>query len=100
MDTFENRMGELAGMKKEDRWERYERQKAACACPSCPTFNACAEKHGESLFCLLGMSFHCVRDDRGCICPGCPHYIDHGMTRKDFCMKGSEKDLRWEREHS
>jgi hypothetical protein len=50
------------------------------------------------MYCLLGMSFGCVRDDRGCICPGCPIYIEHGMMKKDFCMKGSEKDLRWEME--
>ena len=98
METFENRMRELLPVRKEERWKRYEKEKGDCVCPSCPTFTACAEKSGETLFCLLGMSFHCIREDRGCICPGCPLYIEYGMTRKDYCMKGSEKELRWEKE--
>jgi hypothetical protein len=24
-------------------------------------------------------------------------YIEYGMTRKDYCMKGSEKEQRWEK---
>jgi hypothetical protein len=97
METFENKIKELLPLKKEERWKRYDAEKEACACPSCPTYNSCAEKSGESLFCLLGMSFHCIRDDRGCICPGCPVYIEYGMTKKDYCMKGSEKEQRWEK---
>jgi len=97
MDTFENKMKELLPVKKEERWKKYDSEKGACICPSCPSYNACAEKNGESLFCILGMSFHCIRDDLGCICPGCSLYIEYGMTRKDYCMKGSEKELRWEK---
>lgn len=98
MDTFEQRTRELLPLKKEERWKRYDSIKEACLCSSCPSFTGSAEKNGEILYCLLGMSFGRIRDDRGCICPGCPIYIEHGMMKKDFCMKGSEKDLRWEME--
>jgi len=98
MDTFEQRTRALLPLKKEERWKQYDSIKEACLCSSCPSFTGSAEKNGETLYCLLGMSFGCIRDDRGCICPGCPIYIEHGMMKKDFCMKGSEKDLRWEME--
>jgi len=96
MDTFENQMKEIAAIKKQERWKIYDGKKGACVCPSCPSYNTCADKGDEVLFCILGMSFKCIRDDLGCICPGCALYPEYGLSKKDYCMKGSEKDQRWD----
>ncbi|HPD09735.1 MAG TPA: DUF2769 domain-containing protein [Methanoregulaceae archaeon] len=97
MDTFEGKMKELLPVRKEERWSAYDRAKGACICPSCPSYSICAQGNGEVLFCILGMSFRCIREDRGCTCPQCTVYQELGLSGKDFCMKGSEKDQRWEK---
>jgi hypothetical protein len=97
MDKFEEIMKQLLPMNKQERWKLYEGLKTACTCPLCPSYNICSQGNGEVLFCLLGMSFRCIREDRGCTCPGCPIYPEYGLSKKDYCMKGSEKDQRWEK---
>jgi len=97
MDAFEGKMKELLPVSKEVRWEACDRAKGACICPSCPSYSICAQGNGEALFCILGMSFRCIRKDRGCSCPQCPVYLELGLSKKDYCMKGSEKDQRWEK---
>jgi hypothetical protein len=57
----------------------------------------CSQGNGESLFCLLGMSFRCIREGKGCFCPGCIVREEYGMNFSEFCTKGSEKDQRWEK---
>ena len=96
MDTFENQMKDITAKKKQDRWKIYDERKDACVCPSCPSFNTCADKGLEVLFCIFGMSFACIREDQGCICQGCSLYHEYGLAKKDYCMKGSEKDQRWD----
>jgi hypothetical protein len=81
-------------VRKEERWKVYDRARGACICPS---YTLCSQGNGEVLFCILGTSFRCIREDKGCTCPKCPVYQELGLSKKDFCMKGSEKDQRWEK---
>ena len=97
MDTFEGKMKELLPVRKEERWRVYDRAKGTCICPSCPSYSMCSQGNGEVLFCIMGMSFRCIREDKGCTCPQCQVYSELGLSKKDYCMKGSEKDQRWEK---
>ncbi len=60
-----------------------------CICTSCPTYVECAE---EWAFCLIesGKS-KCIKDENGCICPGCPVQSKLGFSHEYYCTKGSEK---------
>ncbi len=66
-----------------------------CICADCPTYNDCAKEAKELLYCVYGRSFHCVTDDLGCICPGCPVVDEIGLVNLTFCIFGSEADLRY-----
>lgn len=96
-DTFEGLVRELKAQRKEERWKRYEAWKKSCCCPDCPSYNECASGGRELLYCVLGMSIQCVREDRHCICRQCSLYPTLGLSGKDFCMKGSEAAIRYER---
>ena len=96
-DTFRDVTRELKAQKKEERWKRYEDWKKSCCCPECPSYNDCASRGRELLYCVLGMSNVCIREDRHCICPKCALYPELGLSGKDFCMKGSEAAVRYER---
>jgi hypothetical protein len=95
MDRFEQLVQHLMKKPKEERLRLREGVKSICICPNCPTYTECAEKAGEVLFCAIGGSFRCIREDLGCICPDCPATTKWGLTGKDYCMKGSEAHQRW-----
>jgi hypothetical protein len=69
--------------------------KNACACPLCPSYTGCAKNSQESLFCAFGASFHCITQDKGCICPGCDVVEQVGLTKDRYCMKGAEAGQRY-----
>ncbi|OPX69643.1 MAG: hypothetical protein A4E38_01612 [Methanoregulaceae archaeon PtaB.Bin108] len=96
-DPFEAFIRDLKGHRKEERWKLYDTFKRSCCCPDCPSYNECAKGDQELLYCVLGMSIRCIREDRHCTCPECPLYSLLGLTGKDFCMKGSEAAIRFER---
>jgi len=96
-DAFCRTLSDLVPRRKEERWTVYDRWKASCTCPDCPSYNACARENSELLYCILGMSNSCIREDRHCTCPSCPLYGELGLSGKDFCMKGSEAAIRFER---
>jgi hypothetical protein len=61
-----------------------------CICPTCPTWVACGEKGG---FCFPTISTSsCIREEKGCICGGCPVFEKMGLKHIYFCTKGSEKE--------
>lgn len=95
--TFTEVLRELKAQRKEERWKTYNTWKRSCCCPDCPSYNECASRGQELLYCILGMSNSCIRDDRHCTCRECPLYTLLGLTGKDFCMKGSEAAMRFER---
>jgi Protein of unknown function (DUF2769). len=96
MDRFEGLSTEMKSLKKEYRRVFMDSKKKMCACPDCPSYNECARNSGETLFCMFGMSFHCISADKGCTCRDCPLYREFGLTGNYFCMKGSEKAMRYD----
>jgi hypothetical protein len=69
--------------KREDYWN-------PCICERCPTYVKCGP--GEKAFCFheIGKS-KCIKQEKGCICGGCP--VKRRMKLKNFyfCTKGSEQ---------
>ena len=96
LDKFEQMMKDVKGMSAAEMTKELEKYKNVCICPKCPTHNKCAKNANEKLFCLVGKSFICISEDKGCICPTCPNTPEFGLKNKFFCMKGAEKAQRYE----
>lgn len=96
MDTFEETILSMFGMSPAEKAEAAVKFSALCICPSCPTYNLCAKKAQELLFCLKGKSFLCISDEKGCTCPACPVTTEFGYRHRFFCTKGSETAQRYE----
>jgi hypothetical protein len=96
MDKFEQTMKEMAKMPPVERERAIGAEKNKCICSTCPTFTGCAKNAGEIFYCANGNSFMCISADKGCICPTCPVMSDLGLKYKSYCLKGSEKALRYE----
>ncbi len=58
-----------------------------CICPRCPTYDDCARKGNQLLFCMEGKS-GCRLQRYGCICPSCPVEKEQGFTGVYFCISG------------
>ncbi len=61
--------------------------KAKCMCARCPTYDDCARKKGELLFCIGGKSA-CKLEKYGCVCGMCPIEKIKGFTGVYFCITG------------
>ena len=96
MDTFEKTMESIAKKTPQEQADLIADFKAKCPCGGCPTYTVCASKAKEKLFCVVGKSFMCISDDKGCICPTCPIGRDVGLKYQKFCLKGSEMAQRYE----
>jgi Protein of unknown function (DUF2769) len=59
-----------------------------CICTMCPSFVDCKE---EIAYCLAvtGKST-CIKEEQGCLCPGCPVLEEEGFAHVYFCTRGSE----------
>ncbi|MHB8162894.1 MAG: DUF2769 domain-containing protein [Methanoregula sp.] len=59
-----------------------------CICGMCPSFVECTEKIA---YCLAeqGTSF-CIRQELGCLCPGCPVQAEGNFQHVYYCTRGSE----------
>ena len=96
MDTFEKTMESISKKSKKEQADLIADFKSKCPCPTCPTYNNCASKAGEKLFCVTGKSFMCISEDKGCSCPQCPIGKEVGLKHQKFCLKGSEMAQRYE----
>ena len=59
-----------------------------CQCEMCPSFVDC----GETIaFCIgaTGKSA-CIREEQGCLCPGCPVQEKEGFSHVYYCTRGTE----------
>jgi hypothetical protein len=86
MDVFESALPTLG--------EIQERLRQACICAECPTYTTCAGEAKELLYCIIGISPHCIKDDLGCICPSCPVADEIGLVNLTFCLLGTESAQR------
>ncbi|VVB75050.1 Uncharacterised protein [Candidatus Tiddalikarchaeum anstoanum] len=63
--------------------------KKLCICKNCPSYFECGEKLA---YCFLGKS-KCIKQEVGCICPGCPVEKEINSTKEYYCTRGSNKEL-------
>ena len=96
MDIFEETIADLKKKSPKEKAEFIADLKSKCPCPGCPSYNSCAQKAGEKLFCINGKSFMCISEEKGCNCPKCPLAKDFGLIYKFFCNRGSEMAQRYE----
>jgi hypothetical protein len=65
-----------------------------CVCPKCPSYNDCAKKKHEGLFCAqeLGKS-SCPFKTNGCICGQCPVHQTYNLKSGYYCINGSAEQV-------
>ena len=63
-----------------------------CICKKCTSFVDCKEKIG---FCFINIGkSKCIKEERGCICMGCPTTKKYNLQRGYYCTRGPEK--KWD----
>ncbi len=95
MGIFEDTMKAFHQKSQKEKTEMIADLKSKCPCPGCPTYNDCAKKAGENLFCLLGNSFMCISFEKGCNCPQCALHAQFGLKYTNYCTRGSEMAQRY-----
>jgi len=70
--------------------EKIQDLRGKCVCTRCPTYNACAAKKNELLFCISGKSA-CKPEKFGCVCGMCPVEKELGFGGMYFCTEGKVK---------
>lgn len=95
MDKFDKTVKELKSLSPEDKTKKVQMFANKCQCPPCPSYTDCAKSDSEGIFCLMGNSFRCINEIKGCNCPTCP--VENELSMKDdmYCMKGSEFENRY-----
>jgi hypothetical protein len=94
MDKFEQAMQQMTKMSQQEITSMIEANKKLCICPECPTYNDCARKLKELLYCALGKSPSCITEEVACVCPTCPVTEQLGLKHMYFCTKGTERTQR------
>lgn len=65
-----------------------------CTCETCPSYKDCSAEGGEKergfCFPMIGKS-SCIKEEKGCICGGCPVYAKMGLKNQYYCTRDSEK---------
>ncbi|MDD1696632.1 MAG: DUF2769 domain-containing protein [Methanoregula sp.] len=59
-----------------------------CICRMCPSFVDCKE---EIAFCLAeNNKSSCIKEEKGCLCPGCPVQAEEDFQYVFYCTRGSQ----------
>jgi len=88
--TFEQVMEAMNRMTPEEREARIAELTELCICGSCPTYVETGET--ELVFCATRRS-ELIKEERGCLCPGCPVQDKMALRWDYYCLKGSGKEL-------
>ena len=96
MDRFEQAMVNMAKMSPREGKMALEAVRGKCICGQCPTYTAAAGAAGEGFFCGTGKSFGHITTEVNCMCGKCANKADLGLKYGFFCMRGSEKALRYD----
>jgi Protein of unknown function (DUF2769) len=96
VDKFEMAMQNMAKVSLQEGVRMLQGLKAQCNCGGCPTYTAAARTAGESFFCGTGKSFGHITTEVNCMCGKCPVKAELGLKYGFFCMRGSEKALRYD----
>jgi hypothetical protein len=94
LDKFDNIMKTTSQIPEKEHIKAINENKKLCICPTCPTYNECAENNMEALYCTEGKSAVCITKESGCICPACPVTEKLGLEKDYFCTKGTETKQR------
>lgn len=70
--------------------EKKQKVLQMCICRSCPSWVECGEE-GGFCFPLIGKS-SCIKEEKGCVCGGCPVYAQMDLKNGYYCTRGSEKE--------
>jgi hypothetical protein len=96
MDRFEQAMQNMAKISPQEGMRMLQELKGKCMCGQCPTYSAAAGAAGEGFFCGTGKSFGHITAQVNCLCAGCPVKGELGLRFGFYCLKGSEKALRYD----
>jgi hypothetical protein len=72
LNTWIKTMERIARKTPQEQADLIAHFKTRCPCGGCPTYTGCTSGAREKLFCVVGRSFMCISQDKGCICPTCP----------------------------
>lgn len=79
-----------------------------CKCMDCPSYTmGCKIKnfpgnvvklmedfekvdHYEGMYCAFDKS-HCISEDKGCLCDGCPVHAEYKLKREEYCLADGGK---------
>jgi len=100
MDKFEQTMQDMRKMPPQEGMKTLMAEMGKCMCGQCPTYTNAARASGEGFFCGTGKSFRHITTDVNCLCGGCPVKSDLGLKYGFFCLRGSEKALRYDQSFS
>jgi hypothetical protein len=91
MDKFEDLINRLNEMSEDAKNEEIKKLEADCVCPVCPTYDECARKSGDNIFCIKGIC-SCINQEKGCMCPTCPFAAKYkvGVFHNFYCIRGNE----------
>lgn len=90
-ETFEEKMAAMSGLSEAEAAPMIEDIKHTCKnlCGECPTHIGTGET--ELAFCVRGRSA-IIKDEKGCLCPGCPIARKLSLRWDYFCTLGSGRE--------
>lgn len=70
------------------------KNRSACVCAGCPSYNDCAKGKKELLYCAdeVGKSA-CEYAMSGCICGACPIHEQYKLKSGYYCIHGSATEI-------
>jgi Zn finger protein HypA/HybF involved in hydrogenase expression len=89
-ETFEQVMESMSGMSAAQTKAKINELDGQCICNMCPSFMGTGEE--KLTFCMIGRS-SIIKEENGCICPGCPVQSDLALRWDYYCTKGSGRQL-------
>jgi hypothetical protein len=90
-DSLSEKQRELDGLPAAEAAKRIAEIKKTCReyCGECPTYAGMGEK--DFGFCMSGKS-RVIREENGCMCPGCPVTSELSLRWESYCIRGNAKE--------
>lgn len=88
--AFEQAMEELSKLSPSEMQAKIKELDKMCICGVCPSYMGTREE--KLTFCVIGKSTM-IKEENGCICPGCPVQTELALKWEYYCTRGSGKEL-------
>jgi hypothetical protein len=88
--AFEQAMEELSKLSPSEMQAKIKELDKMCICGVCPSYMGTGEE--KLTFCVIGKSTM-IKEENGCICPGCPVQTELALKWEYYCTRGSGKEL-------